>query len=105
MTGSLKVNTDELRTAGKAFTTAGERLTAAQIDAPLGEAAAAVPGLQTAGACLETQTAVAAQVKTMADGAQQYGANLHDAATRYEQTDARSGEEIRAVEIPPPAPR
>ncbi|MGE2728197.1 type VII secretion target [Mycolicibacterium vaccae] len=102
MTGTLKVNTDELRSAASSFTAAGERLATAQADAPLGAAAAAVPGLQTAEACLGAQTAVAAEMSALASAATGYGANLHDAAARYEQTDARSGQEIRAVPIPPP---
>ncbi|MGE2737419.1 type VII secretion target [Mycolicibacterium vaccae] len=104
MAGTLKVNTDELRSAAASFTAAGERLVTARADAPLGAAAAAVPGLQTGQACLHAQTAVATEMAALAAAARGYGANLHDAATRYEQTDARSGREIRAVQISPPSP-
>lgn len=105
MGGNLRVETDELRTVGTAFTASGDRLAAANADAPLGEAAAAVPALQTGSACLDAQSAVAAEVSALASSARSYGTKLHDAAARYEQTDARSGEQIRRVETPPPAHR
>ncbi|MGE2835365.1 type VII secretion target [Mycobacterium sp. SMC-4] len=105
MSGMLKVNTDELRTAGNSFTAAGERLANVKAEAPLGDAAAAVPGLQTAVACRSAQTAVAAEMSALAGGARSYGTKLRDAAGRYEQTDNRSGEQIRSVEVPNPSPR
>ncbi|BBX19333.1 ESX-1 secretion-associated protein [Mycolicibacterium duvalii] len=105
MGGRLRVNTDELRTVGGAFAAAADRLAASQPDAPLGDAAAAVPALQTASACQNARDTVATQVSALVSGARGYGAKLHDAAAQYEQTDTRSGEQIRGVDIPPPASR
>lgn len=103
MTGSLKVNTDELRTAAGAFTAAGDKLAGLNADVPLGDAAAAVPQLQTASACNAAKATVASELSSIAEGARAYGANLDAAASKYESTDQRAGGEIAGVQIPDPA--
>ena len=103
MSQPLKVNTDEVRGVGAAFTAAADKLAAVQADAPLGAAAAAIPQLQTAGACNAAKAAVAKEMSAIATGARTYGSNLNGAATRYESTDQSSGQNIAGVQIPPPA--
>lgn len=102
MTGTLKVNTDELRNVGSAFTAAGDKLAAVQADAPLGDAAAAVPQLQTAGACNSAKSSVATEMSNIASGARTFGGNVTSAAGQYESTDRQSGDKIRQVEVPSP---
>jgi hypothetical protein len=103
VTGSLKVNTDELRNVGSAFTGAGDKLAAVQADAPLGDAAAAVPQLQTAGACNAAKASVATEMSNIATGARTFGGNLSSAAGQYESTDRASGGTIAGVDMPSPA--
>ena len=103
MTGRLKVNTDELRDVGSAFTAAGDRLAGVQADAPLGDAAAAVPQLQTANACIAAKSTVANEMSAIVTGARTYGANLSSAAGQYESTDQASGGNIAGVDLPTPA--
>lgn len=103
MTGSLKVNTDELRNAGASFTAVGDKLAAVQADVPLGAAASAAPALQTAAACDATAASVAEQMTAIANGVRTYGANVTGAAGQYESTDQASGRDIAGVSIPPPA--
>ena len=103
MSQPLKVNTDEVRSVGAAFTAASDKLAAIQADAPLGDAAAAVPQLQTAGACTAAKATVATEMSAIAAGARTCGVNLNGAATQYESTDQSSGQNIAGVQIPPPA--
>lgn len=103
MTEPLKVNSDELRRAGSNFTAAGDKLAGLHADAPLGDAAAAVPQLQTAAACRAAQTTVSAEMTTIADAARAYGANLTSSAAQYDSTDEASGGTIAGVDIPAPA--
>jgi hypothetical protein len=105
VSGSLKVNTDELRNVSAAFTAASEKLAGLHADAPLGDAAAAVPGLQTGAACAAAKGAVAEQMTAIANGAKVFGSNLSDAAGKYESTDQASGNNIAGVNVPAPAPR
>lgn len=100
MTRSLRVNTDELRNAGSAFTTAGDGLGAVRADAPLGDAAAAIRGLRTADACDVAKNAVATELSAIAAAARTYGSNLSSAAALYESTDDGSGQTIQQVVIP-----
>lgn len=101
MSGSLKVNTDQLRSAGAAFVGAADKLAAVQVDAPLGDAAAAVTQLQTAEACTAAKAFVATEMSTLVDAVHTYGSNLGAAAGKYESTDRASGEAIRQVDVPP----
>lgn len=102
MTGPLQVDTDELRRAGSNFTAAGDRLAGLRAEAPLGDAASAVPQLQTAGACRAAQSTVAAEMTTIADAARTYGSKLRSAAEEYHSTDQASGGRVAAVDIPAP---
>jgi len=70
--------------------------------APLGDAAAAVPGLQTAGACNTAKDEIDKQLTLVADAARTYGGNLRSAADKYEATDKASGTNISGVGIPTP---
>jgi len=103
MTEPLQVDTDELRRVGSNFTGAGDKLAGLRADAPLGDAAAAVPQLQTAAACRAAQSTVAAEMTTIADAARTYGSNLRSAADQYDSTDEASGGTIAGVDIPAPA--
>ena len=102
MTGSLKVDTDALRHVGSAFTAAADKLAAIQPDAPLGDAASAVPQLQTASACTAAKSSVATAMSNIATGARTYGSNLNSAAEQYDSTDQASGTKIAGVDIPTP---
>ena len=64
-------------------------------DAPLSDAAAAVPSLQTAAACRDAETKVAAEVAAVAEGARAFGESLAAAAQSYEKRD-----EAAAAAIP-----
>ncbi|WP_238994635.1 type VII secretion target [Mycolicibacterium chubuense] len=99
----MKVDTDQLRSVGAAFTAAGDKLAAVQAETPLGDAASAVPSLQTAAACNAAKSAVAEQMTAIADGALTFGANVVAAAEKYESTDQASGNNIAGVNIPGPS--
>ena len=101
----LQVDTGEVRRAGHSFTNAGEKMAGLQADAPLGDAAAAVPELQTADACRTARTTVAAEMSKIATAAEDYGSNLITTADQYDATDQASGSNIAGVDIPAPAPR
>lgn len=100
MSGVLKVNPDELRQVGAAFTATGEKLAAMKADAPLGDAAAAVSGLRTGSACDAAKDAVAARMSGLVTGVRTYGTNVTGAADKYEATDRASGGKIASVDIP-----
>lgn len=102
MTEPLQVDTDELRTVGSHFTSAGDKLAGLRAEAPLGDAAAAVPQLQAAGACRAAQSAVAAEMTVIADAARTFGSNLSSTAEQYDSTDQGSGSAIAGVDIPVP---
>ena len=102
MTAPLEVDTSVLRRVGSDFTTAGDRMAGMQADAPLGDAAAGVPELQTAAACYAAQSTIAAEMEAVAGSARTYGSDLRSAADRYDATDEASGQEIEGVGIPAP---
>lgn len=105
MTQPLHVDTAELRRAGSNFTGAGDDLAALHAQAPLTDAAAAVPQLQTAAACRAAASTVSAEMVAIADAARAYGSNLTSAAARYEATDEASRGVIAGVDIPAPTGR
>jgi hypothetical protein len=96
----LKVDPDVLRKVGKAFGQAGDGLAGVGADAPLSEAASAVPQLQTAAACAKAQADVAAEMKVLVDGARKYAENLNNAAQQYQARDEASAEAIRRIKFP-----
>jgi hypothetical protein len=98
--GVLKVDPDVLRSVGREFERAGHSLSALQADAPLGEASAAVPQLQTGAACQAAQTSVATEMATLAGNAHAYGGKLTTAAQMYETRDRESAEAIKKA-MPP----
>jgi hypothetical protein len=89
-----------LRSAGASFGEAAEGLGSLRADAPLGDAAATVPSMQTAAACVAAQSDVAAATAAVADGARQFSENLQTAARWYETRDQAAGEAITKIEIP-----
>ena len=101
----LQVDTSEVRRAGSSFTTAGETIAGLQADAPLGDAAAAVPELQTAGACRAARTTIATEMSKIAAAATEFGSNLVTTADQYDATDEASGANIAGADVPAPAPR
>ena len=103
MTQPLRVDTSELRRVASNFAAAGDRLAALRADEPLGDAAAAVPQLETAGACRAAQSTVSAEMTTVADAARTFGSNLGGTAEQYDATDQASGSNISGVDIPAPA--
>lgn len=96
----LQVNPQVLTAAGTVFGQAGAGVAGLGADAPLGEAARAVPALQTAAACLQAQSDVGALTAAVAGAAREFGANLHTAAARYESADAAGRAAIGRVELP-----
>ena len=61
--GVLKVNPRALQNVGSSFGQTGDGLAGLQADAPLGDAAGAVPQLETGDACRKAQIDVAAKIK------------------------------------------
>ena len=100
MTGSLQVNPGELRSTGSAFTGVADKLASLDPGTALADAAAAVPGLKTAGACLTAKESVAQQMIAITSAARTYGGNLTSAADKYESTDQASGGNIAGVPMP-----
>jgi Excreted virulence factor EspC, type VII ESX diderm len=96
----LKVNPDVLRKVGAAFGQAGDGLAGVHADAPLADAAGAVPQLQTAEACAKAQADVAAEMTALAAGARKYGENLNSAAHQYQTRDEASAAAIRKIKFP-----
>jgi Excreted virulence factor EspC, type VII ESX diderm len=96
----LRVNPDVLRTVGTAFGQAGDGLAGVHPDAPLGDAASAVPQLQTAAACGKAQADVATEMAALADGARKYGEKLNSAAHLYQTRDEASAAAIRKIKFP-----
>lgn len=103
MTGPLQVDTDELRSVGSNFTSAGDTLAGLRAEAPLGDAASAVPQLQTAGACRAAESTVSAEMTAIAAAARTYGSDLKYTAEQYDSTDQASGGRIGGIDIPAPA--
>jgi hypothetical protein len=98
----LKVDPDVLRKVGTAFGKAGDGLAGVDAGTPLGEAASAVPQLQTAAACAKAQDDVTAEIKVLADDARKYAENLNSAAQQYQTGDEASAAAIRRIEFPQP---
>ena len=91
----LIVDPAALTGAGTAFSQASASLSGLGPDAPLADAAHAVPELQTATACLEAQTAVADATTALAEATQTYADNLTTAAGRYESEDRASAQALK----------
>lgn len=96
----LKVNPDVLRNVGAAFGEAGDGLAGVQADVPLGDAASAVPQLQTASACRRAQADVAAEMTVLVNGARTYSENLTNAARLYQMRDEASAAAISKIKFP-----
>ena len=96
---TLKVDPDVLRKVGTVFAKAGDGLAGVDAGAPLGDAASAVPQLQTAAACTKAQADVAAEMKVLADGARKYAENLNNAARQYQTRDEASAAAIRRAQV------
>ena len=96
---NLKVDADVLHSAGASFGQVADDLGSLQADAPLGDAAATVPSLQTGAACLAAQSDVAAATTEVADGARQFSESVATAARWYEKRDQAAAEAITKIEI------
>jgi hypothetical protein len=96
----LQVNPPVLAGAGTAFETAAAGIEALQADAPLGEAASAVAGLQTAAACRQAQADLHTLTAAVAAAADDYGSNLRGAAVRYESVDRAGSDAISKAALP-----
>jgi hypothetical protein len=94
MTGVLRVDPAVLRSAATSFGQAADGMSALHADAPLSDAAAAVPSLQTGAACGKAQADIAAETATVADGARQFSENLQAAARWYDSRDQAAAEAI-----------
>lgn len=90
MGGELRVDPAVLQTAGTSFGQAGDGISGLGADAPLGEAAGAVPQLATAAACQQAASVVASETTALANGARTYGGNLGAAARQYQGRDEAS---------------
>jgi hypothetical protein len=97
---TLKVDPAALTSAATAFNQAGAQLAGLGADGPLGEAAAGVPQLVTAGACRQAQSAVAAATTAAAEAVNVYGSSLDSAASQYEAQDQAAAGSINKVEVP-----
>jgi hypothetical protein len=97
---TLKVDPQALVGAGTAFGRAGDGLAGLQADVPLGDAAGAVPQLQTADACRKAQSDIAAQTTAVADAARTFGENVHTAAGWYTSRDQAAAQAIQKAEFP-----
>jgi hypothetical protein len=96
----LKVNPEVLRKVGAAFGQAGDGLAQVHAETPLGDAAGALPQLQTAAACTKAQTDVAAEMAVLVEGARKYGENVNNAAQQYQTRDEASAAAIRDIKFP-----
>ena len=67
-------------------------------DAPLSDAAAAVPSLQTGVACRAVQSQLAVEATAVCDGARQFSENLRAAARWYENHDKAAANAIEKIE-------
>jgi hypothetical protein len=101
MSGSdLAVDPAVLRSAATTFDGAADVLAGLRAEAPLNDAATAVPSLRTAGACRGAATEVAAEVAAVIDNARRFGENLDAAARAYENRDQAGAGAIDNVNIP-----
>jgi hypothetical protein len=83
-----------LNSAATSFDHAADGLGNLRADAPLSEAAAAVPALQTGAACGTAQTDIAAETAAVAGGARRFSEDLRTAARWYETRDRAAAEAI-----------
>jgi hypothetical protein len=100
MSETLGVDPAVLRSAGTAFEQTADSLSSLQAQAPLNDAAAAVPELQAAGACRAAATEVAAEILAAKEGARRFGENLEAAARAYEHCDQIGAGAIEDIEFP-----
>ena len=98
--GSLRVEPAVLHSAATSFGQAAGGLGSLQADAPLSDAAAAVPSLQTGAACGKAQADIAAETAAVAAGARQFSENLGTAARWYDARDEAAADAIEKIEIP-----
>jgi uncharacterized protein YukE len=96
----LKVNPEVLRKVGAVFGQAGDGLAAVHAETPLGDAAGAVPQLQTAAACTKAQTDVASEMAALVEGARKYGENVNNAAQQYQSRDEANAAAIQGIKFP-----
>jgi hypothetical protein len=100
MSGTLDVDPVELRSAGTTFSQTADSLGGLHAQAPLNGAAAAVPALQTAGACRAAAIEIATEVAAVSDHVRGFAENLDAAARVYETRDQASAAEIGNIEFP-----
>lgn len=100
MSGPLDVDPTVLRSAATTFDQTAENLAGMQAQAPLNDAAAAVSGLVTAGACRNAATELAAEVAAVSETARRFGENLEAAARAYENRDRAGANAIVNVHFP-----
>ena len=100
MTGPLEVDPAVLHSAATAFDHTADALAEMHAEALLNDAAAAVPALQSAGACRAAAVEVATEVAEVSQNARQFGENLDSAARTYEDHDQASAGAIENVDIP-----
>ncbi|BCI50793.1 hypothetical protein NIIDNTM18_00710 [Mycolicibacterium litorale] len=96
----LQVNSAVLIAAGTGFGQAGTGVADLRADAPLGDAAAAVSLLQTASACRQARSDIAALTAAVADAVSDYAEKLHAAAARYDAGDQAGRDAIARVDLP-----
>jgi hypothetical protein len=84
---SLNVDPAVLRSAGTSFGHVADELGSLTADAPLLDAAAGVPALQTGVACRDAASEVAAEVVAVSEEARGFSENLAAAARWYEKRD------------------
>ena len=97
MTEPLTVDPAILREAGKVFETSGDGLQNLRADAPLGDAAAGIPDLSSAAACLAAQASLATQATAASGAARSYGSSLGTAAGQYAEQDQAAAGAIASV--------
>ena len=96
--GSLDVDPGVLRSAGTSFGHTADELGSLTADAPLTDAAAAVPALHTAVACRDAASEVAAEVAAVSDESRRFSENLAAAARWYEKRDQAAANVIEKIE-------
>lgn len=96
--GVLRVDPEALRTAATSFHQTSEALAGLQAEQPLEDAAAAVPQLQTAGACRTAVNDVAAATRALAQDARMFAGRLSEAAAQYQSRDQAGADGIEKVE-------
>jgi hypothetical protein len=90
-----------LHSAATSFGHAADGLGGLHADAPLSEAAAAVPSLRTGAACSKAEADIVAETAAVSDGARQFSENLANAASWYDRRDQTAAEAIEKIELGP----